>query len=306
MNKVLRNVSKNSGVENYNFSINPMFFINVMKYLFMFCAFILCVKINISEAASDFEIISEKPQEKKFKTMTYDDFEHPNMGCPENSLCEKEMGLHRKKWLTLLRDIRDKSLPEKIKVKRLEEFRRKHGIPVGFLAQKTQEKDLWKILWSSECRWHRTEKLEDKVFYGNAFVSELSKDVAFVRYGEKVSKVTVDENFQLDPITVYSGKKTYHYYAPKGEIPLYLQKGKLVFLRDDEEVFYGLEIAPSGKWKITSSENKNQSRFFAGSEDTKCPEEVKPLKPFYQSHFCRKIYNIDTKKFDIIQYSWSC
>lgn len=274
---------------------------NQMKNFFLnfplVSALILCAKINFSEAGQ-FILADNKIPSSLKKNLTYEDFEHENKGCPENSICDEQMGLHRKKWLNLLKKIDLQKMKEAKKVGLIENFRQKHGLPTHFYIQLEEAKQKRPIVWSSECKLHQ----QNKIYLGEAFVSKTNKNEATWHKGKEKKQYEL----LFDPIIVYRGKKKLKFYAPKGETPLYLDGDELVFVREDEGVFYGLKISTQGKWTVISSKGHNNSRYIAGLEDTKCPSQTEFNKDIYQSQYCRKIWDKTKKEFQIIRFVWSC
>ncbi len=271
-----------------------MFLIKLIKKTSLFFVLINCSTINPNWAKS---IIN--------KETTYEDFEHPNRGCPENSLCSPEMGEHRKKWLKLLGEIKKQDPTEKKKIQLLEKFRQQHGLPVAHFSYEKYAKDYDQISWSSNCKEHLETKTPS-ISYGLSFISELKKNQTPVVHSlQKIMFASLDE-VKLDKVFVYLSDKKLTFYIPHAESPILLKDNKLFFIRSDEDVFYGLSISSDGKWEITNSSDKNQSRYFASTEETNCPENNAGELPFFKSRFCRKIYNEETREMVVIELPWSC
>jgi hypothetical protein len=269
--------------------------------LTVFCLIILCAKINFSLAN---EVIFEnrtKEIKKGKKPLSYELFAHPNLGCPENSLCSKEMGKHNKAWRDLLKSITARNFNEKKAVEEIEKFRSSNGIPVKLLVSENKKAIDFHILWDSDCKHHRGV---NKVYKSRSFISS-TKDKSLQLHKKEMKNKSSDFiSYELDKVIIHNGDNKQTYLVPHGETPMYSYGDSLYFMREDEGIYYGLKIKNDGDWKVVHIRHKN-NRYFAGQDETKCPEKIKFSSKFKNS-YCKKIWDIKLKKFLIAQYPWSC
>ncbi|HAZ12667.1 MAG: hypothetical protein A2X86_11280 [Bdellovibrionales bacterium GWA2_49_15] len=227
---------------------------------------------------------------------------HTIQGCPANSICNEEMGKRRQAWLSLVKQVRDK----KLNLMALEEFRKNQGFPFnvwlkGDMQPKdevtTPPADLGKLkvtdkgpiaYWDSPCEYHR--KQEQPIHTAQIFLKDLSRK----------SKEQIARNFQgtvqLQKAYLFGPnieKAPSEFVIPRDEFPLYLTPQKLVFVLEEEGLFYHLGIDHSGNINIAEPATKNSN---PTAESLTCPDyALRPLaqlsgpdKTIYQVPQCRQ------------------
>jgi hypothetical protein len=254
---------------------------------------------------------------KKKKDLTIEDFDHENAGCPENSDCTKEMGLHRKKWQGLLRSL-NKMKKESLEiVTSLEDFRRKNGIPVSFYTNVGAFKRFSPIIFESSCALHNPKKKENKILIGEAYIKDLHDKVAHIQIQDTSHDIPLGELVYLDPVYVYDPlhpEKNLIFFIPKGEKPIYINGDEITLLLEEEGVYYGLTIKTSGEWKITSTKTHKELGLEEFNQDVPCSKNDEANKYFgkeiyklyYQDNFCQTIYDLKTKTQLQMRLPWSC
>lgn len=157
-------------------------------------------------------------------------------GCPGNALCSQEAGGLRRKWKQLLSGSRK----DPGRVRRLEAFRRRHGIPLGVWVPKKREGKEGKVTgvhFDSPCKnfpWMESE----------VFVPGLTG----------LSGVVLRRGYLL-------GKKGISTRTlPRGDVPLYEKKNRLYYNLHFEGEYYGISMGAGG--------------------DVRMEEKVAPLRPY--------------------------
>ena len=231
---------------------------------------------------------------------------HSIQGCPPNSMCNEEMGKRKQEWLNLVKQVRDK----KQGLMALEEFRKKQGIPFnvwlkGDLQPKddasTPPADLGKLrvsemgavaYWDSPCEFHR--KQEQPTHTAQIFLpGPTAKNLAAVT---RISKASIQ--FQKAYLFEQNGEKPpREFIVPRDEFPLYIMPQKLVFVLEEEALFYHLSIDHLGETHITEPGTKNSN---PPGESVTCPDyALRPLakvlnqdKTIYQVAQCRQYVHL--------------
>ncbi len=205
--------------------------------------------------------------------------QEPPPGCPENAFCTPEMGNIRANWL---KAIKSKS------IKKIERFRINTGVPLGFWSNSPQ-KDA--ISWNSVCGAHNTENY--KLYWAEIFVKKLSARKEFIL--EKAWKQNKNGKIQSYPI-------------PRGEVPGFIDNTSLVFIREEEGVYYGLRISHNGSLHIFK-----YPKGIPTSQSINCPKDLVTAfeKHFqniniYQDHHCKQIWNTKTKNYEKMIFGLSC
>lgn len=253
------------------------------------------------------------------KELTYSDLMHENPGCPENSICSKAMGEKIKRWedfLSALKAKRTTNNSQLTNAARLEKFRKEHGIPVMFLANKDSVLSLDPLLYNSRCEIHNPKDKSKTIF----------KAMQFFRNDPE------SKSAQLDPVSAYplptskqaekksgiikkvKNQKEISYRIPYQESPIMIQNGALILAREYNDFFYYVSFAENGKWKVVSPKQELISKALQSMENIPCPKEsyaesytdsTGPNKNYLKS-FCKKIYNADTKTMSGVRMPWSC
>lgn len=248
--------------------------------------------------------IYEKIKIKKMagKMLSYSDFEHVNSGCPENSICNKQMGIQKGNFDRFINKIKDKN--RKIIIKEMNAYLSKKGIPTFFLAQQEAYDKYSPIMWNSPCENHRPNKKHQlTIFKSMAFINGLNKDKAKIIYSNKVVEAKQDDHFILDKIIDVDSKK--EYLLPNLTRPYYMNGDNIVVLQNQDDFYYAISISPSGKWEIIDHLEETKS-FYTINEEVKCPEEIAFKEIYYQGRYCKKVFNAKTKKYNVLSIPWSC
>jgi hypothetical protein len=254
---------------------------------------------------------------KKKKVLTIEDFDHENVGCPENSDCTKEMGFHRKNWQALLRSLNKMKKESTEAVASLEEFRKKNGIPVSFYTNSGALKRFSPIIFESSCPLHNPKKKEDKILIGEAFIKNLLDKTAHIQIQDTTHDIPLGELVYLDPVYVYDPlhpEKNLIFFIPKGEKPIYINGDEITLLMEEEDVYFGLSIKTTGEWKITSTKTHKELGLEEFNQDVPCIKNEEANKYFgqeiykryYQDNFCQTLYEIKTKAQWQMRLPWSC
>lgn len=255
---------------------------------------------------------------KKGNAVTEEDFEHENLGCPENSECTEEMGKQRKEWLNLLSQIKKEKLdqtPEKM-VQKLNVFVKDHGLLIDFLTTKTSFNQFSPILFESPCSLHNPKNNSHKIYIGTAFIKNISANETTLQLGTNKHLLPQSSQFMLDPVYVFSEKEKkfqQKFYLSHHEKPLYLDQGNLVTIREEEGLFYGVKYSTKNIEivRIKSKEELKIQDYVQDSECPKYPEADEFIKKdfhgqYFQDSYCQRIYDIQKKSFHIIKLYWSC
>lgn len=239
-----------------------------MKLLLPFLFSTLVCSQNISEK------LVKRLKDKK--EITYEDLAHENPGCFENSACTEEMGLLTAKLVKILK--------KRNNIKSLRSFFNKHGLPLNHFTRTTDEKS---IFFSSRCRQHNPKEGE-KTF--EAF-----------RY---MKKIEFTQNQIFEKAQILNSEQ--RYYIPLRDTPYYIKNDKLIILKEIEDFSFYLAISQLGNITPIQPRKSELETAFKHTENVReCPED-KDLNNYFLGSYCRKIYNFDTKKVDIIRIDWAC
>lgn len=226
-------------------------------------------------------------QVEKLKTKTqisYEDLAHENLGCPENSICSKEMGLKMRNWEQFIKDANKSPNAHK----KLEKFRAKHGIPVSFLTKKSSVLALDPILFSSRCAQHNPKDNKEATVY---------KAIQFFRNNPNSDTVMFDSAW-LEDKTLFK--------LPYEELPIMVKDKALVVVREYQSHFYHLAINPDGQWRVIRPTKRELTKARQVLENAQCEESDKTPGPNHLKTFCKTIWNTDLKKAQTIRLSWAC
>ena len=263
-----------------------------MKHLLF--SFIILLSLEIKGNSSD-KKLDKNQEELKIEQFKPHMLDHPFEGCPANSGCTEKLGLLNKKWSELLK----KSIKGKNLSKKLISFTKTNGVPIPlWLTEDASTKDNL-IIWDSPCKNHNLEN-QKSIKMGMIFTKSLNDLSSLIKEKKVLPRF----------LNVYQGenKKPIELQTIRGETPLYFNGSKIIYQLGSEGLYYGLGLNPKGKLKIVTPVTPQE---FPSS--TPCPKSMEDsLKKktiatnLYSGFYCQKIWNIKTKKFEIIQIGWSC
>lgn len=247
------------------------------KFLKLFLLLCLISSNTFALTKAHEEILKNK------KEYTYEDLQHENPHCPENSLCSKESGKKVKYWNDNIgnSDIKTSTL-------NAEKIRKKLGLPVQFLTFKNSQKSLDPILWNSRCKFHNPKDKDQTVY----------KATKFFRNDPKSKLV----NFV--PLTL-KGKENKFFNIPYGAQPLLLWNNKIFFIHEYQDALFHMSVSDKGKWKAEYIPKKLVVKAREAKENVQCQKTHTP-NAYFSGSYCTKILNIDTNTMVEIEQSWSC
>lgn len=271
---------------------------NILGMKFVF--FIFCITVLSSRVFADkihSSMNAPKDQQTEFTESEFKPhmIDHFNEGCPTNSECSPELGLLFKSWSELAKSFSGKNYSPD----RLENFRKRNGVPIPiWITEKGTVKDKL-IIWDSPCRDHNLEK-EEKIKIGMIFVDHLKKMESLVN----------DKKILMRFLRIYQGedKPPKEIQSLRGETPLYFDGDKLIYQLSVEGAYYSLSLSQTGELKIVDTKTPEEY-----TQSMECPKVMEDdlkkreiTKNLYSGFYCKRVWNIKSKKFEIIQVGWSC
>lgn len=223
----------------------------------------------------------------KLKNITYEDLSHEFKGCPENSICSKSIGESFLHWDNFLKNISSLNMIKKLKA--LKNYQSKYGLPYQFLITENESKSFHAAYWSSRCRNHNL-KNEDKILKG----------ITFLKGKIPSNKLTFDE------VKIQRKDKELKFKLPYENHPFLIKDDKLIFAMDFENNYFYMGSSKDGKWSIENIENKTISKAISDIEATICPVKDYTTTNFHSEIICKKIWNADLNKTEIVMISKSC
>lgn len=265
----------------------------------MFLVYLLFFGVNFAQAKL------QGPVEVLPSPQSYEDFEHQNKGCPENSECDEVMGLQLSRWKKLMSSIKNSKFSEEKKAQEIEEFRSKYGIPVDFYTIIKSQQGFKPLFFNSPCSHHNFKDDSKKILKGTAFLKGLNSKSATVWRDQAQIEVPTGELLKAQLVRIYFKEGPEDYYLPLNDQPLYLAGKYLYVLREDEEVFYTLRISPDGEWRIVPTELSRLSTREARRDNAKCPDE-KTSDEVFKIDFCKSVYDEKEDKSLIVRMHLGC
>lgn len=236
---------------------------------------------------------------------SYEDFEHQNKGCPENSECDEVMGLQLSRWKKLLTSLKSSSVSEEKKAQALEDFRKKYGIPVDFYTTIKSQQGFRPLYFSSPCPNHLSKDDSKRILKGSAFVKSFGPKSAIIWRDQAQLEVPIGELVRPQPVRAYFKEAPVDYLLPLGDQPLYLTGEHLHILREDDDVFYTLRISPDGDWRIVPTELSKLSLRESRRDNAKCPDE-KTSTEIFKNDFCKSVFDEKEESSVIIRMHQGC
>lgn len=221
--------------------------------------------------------------------------DHPHQGCPVNSSCTKELGAKREKFVSTLKVLAERS------PKSLSKVIKESGAPIPiFVATKQNDpkenyNDSNFIIWDSPCDNHR--QIGESVYLAEAIIKDFSDLGPFAQARAGLILVAPPTG----AITLYN--------TPRDHAPRYIDKNGLVFLFEEVGHYYTLAVNSKGIIRSTPIQSN-----YPAPENVACSEELlkryeqipPERKVAFSHHFCRSIYNRQTKKRELALLAWSC
>lgn len=220
---------------------------------------------------------------KDKKDITYDDLAHENPGCPENSECSVSNGLKIKSWIKMLKRYQRN---QKVLSLKIEEFRKKNGIPTAFLTKenKAVKQSIDPIIFDSRCSHH---KQKDK--------PKIVKGIKFLRNNPKSDKM----------IFTKVKTKNAEYEIPYGDQALFFWKNSLIVISSYDDYIYELSITKDGKWKAINIPPKLLKKARVSKSDISCKQKSKGNE-FFLGSYCMRLWDEDKKDYQVVEQSWAC
>lgn len=223
--------------------------------------------------------------------LDYTKIEYP--GCPENAFCQKSTGEIRSEWLTALDNFnRDKISEAKFNT----DIQSKVGIPIANWATEEGGKLANILLWDSPCKQHKKEA--SKFYIGEFFRKNLKENEL-----KNINSLYFARAVGLD-----ANKKAFSMIIPRGDIPTFSQNNEYYFLREDDGKYFGLLVNKNGNIRVTKPTTLPQT-----PKDVVCLKEQvdlfnreAPSPSFYQSYYCKDIWDKTTSTYKTMLFGWSC
>jgi hypothetical protein len=247
---------------------------------------LLLLILNIAHANNISE--THEAKLKKLKDLSYDDLAHEHKGCPENSICSEEMGKKFQNWnafLKRLQKVKRSNWP-----KMINKYRTKHGIPFYFLVKQKDATKTKAVFWNSRCRNHNPKDGET-----------ILKGLGFFKNRPQAEHITFDV---VQRPGIKDKVKTVH--LPYGHQPLLIHKNKLIFTMDFEDIYFHMSADENGFWRALAVPSMEISTAMNYIETVQCPKNDFKPNEWHTQLVCKKIWNSDIRKSQMIQLTWSC
>jgi len=236
-----------------------------------------------------------------------EDFEHQFKGCPENSECDELMGKRLLLFKDLIQKMVDEEMPENKRALELEKFRAQYGVPVEFYTIQKSFKEFKPLLYNSPCPNHNPKKkTETQILVGKAFIKSTTGNKALVIRGQTQLDVPLGDLLSLQPLEVFYDKTALKYQVPIGDRPLFIKDKSLYLLKEEDNFFYFLKIAPTGEWSIEEVDATLISRYQDKISDATCPAPVLEKLEVFKSEYCQNVWSEDLKQTVVFRVYRGC
>jgi hypothetical protein len=274
------------------------------RYLVLFALSTTIVWANTKKNDSADLQIHLLPQETKgFES------DHQNSGCPENSECDQVMGLQFKRWQNLLRNLQNKEKDSRKQAQFLQGFLDLYGIPTEFYTTLKSSQSFKPTYYNSPCREHNPkDKPQERILRGISFVKKTTSNSVVIWRDQAQLEIPFSDQMNLAPLDIYEEEGMKTYLVPLDEEPLYLLKDGPVFLKEDDGLFYALQIKNNGDWKVALVDFTNLSAFESKKKLVECGQNEKAPKlsgPFSTS-ICKEIWDQSAKKNRLVVLRRGC
>jgi hypothetical protein len=228
--------------------------------LISICIYVLSIN-SIAATITD----GHQERLKKLSEYSYEDLSHENPGCPENSLCSKYMGTKYKSFLNFMK-------ANSSSISKVEQYRKKYGLPVQFNISKDKIKILDAIAFTSECE----DKKKKEIYTGIQFLKNLPKlkDISFKQYKDKKERI---------------------YNLPLKASPIAFVGNDLYFLLSLDDYLITLKTNIKGKWQVKELSKKTRNNISIFNESYSC-----------EKNKCIKVWDQKTKKLKELELTNGC
>jgi hypothetical protein len=223
--------------------------------------------------------------------LEYSKIEFP--GCPENAFCQKSTGEIRTEWLNALDNFNRGKISE---AKFNDDLQKKAGIPIANWSTEEGGKLTNILLWDSPCKQHKNEA--SRFYIGEFFRKNLKENEL-----KEITSLYFARAVGLD-----ANKKAFSIIIPRGDIPTFSQNNEYYFLREDDGKYFGLLVNKNGNIRVTKPTTLSQI-----PKDAVCLKEQvdlfnreAPSPSFYQSYYCKDIWDKTTSTYKTMLFGWSC
>lgn len=213
------------------------------------------------------------------KKVTWEDLEHENLGCPNNTTCSKELGLKYNEFIKALSRARGKNNFTSY----LNNLSLKDGFPFKFLYKGILDEKKY-ITWDSRCDFHKKKLKEESIFVGMSFFKKLENKEGRIFTQSKFK----NENFTL-PLETY---------------PLAIKNKELIVPMDINDVYFYLSIKANGEFSVIDLTQDEVNKALNAKETATCIEENS--NEYFSKSFCESLYNFDTKSTEVVTNTWTC
>ncbi len=215
------------------------------------------------------------------------DFIHLNRGCPENSLCSNEIGKLSSKF--------KKAFESNFKLQ--DQFFKKYGLPLSAYSHVTPKAtDTLGVSFNSECPEHRKVDL----FYTTQFLKNTDSKALKVHDNKSFLKPKVE--FSFKPIYIKVKNDLKEIFVGIKDYPSFIDGDKLALMGDFDDLLFQYSVDINQNVKLINSPFFTNDKVIYTKKVVVCPEDFSKIKipQFFTERFCKKIYNIKTKKEEII------
>jgi hypothetical protein len=239
------------------------------------------------------------------QVITYEDLQHPNKGCPENSVCSKSMGAHFNQYHQLIQKLKNGPYNSKQKVEQLEQYRKTHGLPFYFLSLRSTYEQFSPIMYNSACSEHNP-KTGEIIFKSLAFITGNEKNLIQIKRGHDAFSVPQGEVASLTPIEIYNNNTWSSYSIPFAEKPLFVDGKSIIFNHEYEGLIYYVRVSTDGRWQVIEQNSIDPNIALSGSR-VECPKgHIQVDNKFYKNFYCMNIYDTASKKELIMRLPYPC
>lgn len=196
-------------------------------------------------------------------------------GCPDNSICNAELGNQRLNWR-----------------KNLKEGKIKVAIPYHFLMKGNLDhnENPPAILWHLPC-YPKEKNSTQRTYRALTYIKHI-KEI------DKIKNVITLKIYQLNN----KGKVIKVFPTLHNEYPLLYRQKKLWFLLQEEQKYYSISVTQAGALKIHKDINYTEL-----PRNISCPSEtITKLKLKKKEVFCKALWNADSKKYQTFIFPREC